>query len=30
MGRSIDWYYHRKGDASCVKADAFLASLGYL
>ena len=28
MGRSIDWYYHRKGDASCVKADAFLAKRG--
>ena len=28
MGRSIDWYYHRKGDAGCAKADAFLAKRG--
>jgi arsenate reductase-like glutaredoxin family protein len=28
MGRSIDWYYHRKGDATCAKADAFLAKRG--
>jgi len=28
MARSIDWYYHRKGDAGCVKADAFMAKRG--
>ncbi len=28
MARSIDWYYHRKGDAGCIKADAFLAKRG--
>jgi arsenate reductase-like glutaredoxin family protein len=28
MARSIDWYYHRKGDATCAKADAFMAKRG--
>jgi arsenate reductase-like glutaredoxin family protein len=28
MARTIDWYYHRKGDASCAKADAFMAKHG--
>lgn len=28
MGRTIDWYYHRKGCATCAKADAFLAKRG--
>ena len=28
MARAIDWYYHRKGDATCTKADAFLAKRG--
>ena len=28
MARSIDWYYFRKGDATCTKADAFMAKRG--
>ena len=28
MGRTIDWYYHRKGCTSCAKADAFMAKHG--
>jgi len=28
MARTIDWYYHRKGCASCAKADAFMARHG--
>ena len=28
MGRSIDWYYHRKGCATCARADAWLAKRG--
>jgi len=28
MARPIDWYYHRKGDSACIKADAYLAKRG--
>ena len=28
MAAKIDWYYHRKGCASCAKADAFMAKHG--
>jgi arsenate reductase-like glutaredoxin family protein len=28
MAVKVDWYYRRKGDASCARADAFLEARG--